>query len=105
MHWDELQPTRASEWKEREDGSVSLLVPPYGRGRFGSKLQGWLRAPSHEVHLDEIGTFVWRRCDGATRVDSIAGAMRAHFGDRVEPVEGRLTLFLQQLVRGRFVTV
>ena len=73
-----------------------MLVPPYGRGRLGRKLEKWLRAPSHEVHLDDIGTFVWQRCDGATRVGSIAEAMREHFGERVEPVEDRLVLFLQQ---------
>ncbi len=104
LTWDELIPARTSEWEEN-DGRIDLLVPPYGRGRIGRKLQSWFRAPCHKVHLDDIGSFVWQRCDGHARVRDIAAAMHERFGERVEPVEERLVLFLQQLVRGRFVTV
>jgi hypothetical protein len=101
--WDELRPARARDWEEGDDGHVTLLVPPYGGGRAGRVLQSWLRAPCHQVHLDDVGSFVWRRCDGATPVMDIAAAMQEHFGARVDPVEERLTTFLQQLARGRFV--
>jgi hypothetical protein len=101
--WEELRPTRARDWEERDDGRVTLLVPPYGGGRTGRVLQSWLNAPFHQVHLDDVGSFVWRRCDGATRVVDIAAAMQEHFGAQVDPVEERLIAFLQQLARGRFV--
>ena len=103
--WDQLRPTRASEWLEADDGKIDILVPPYGTGRIAKKLQSWFKASCHKVHLDELGTFVWRRCDGATQVSDIASAMHEHFGDSAEPVEDRLVLFLQQLVRSRFLSV
>jgi len=103
--WDELRPSRVSEWLEADDGEIDILVPPYGRGRIARKLESWFKASSHKVHLDDIGTFVWRRCDGTTRVSDIAAAMHDHFGERVEPVEDRLVQFLQQLVRSRFLSV
>lgn len=103
--WDELTPERIGEWREREDGLIDLLVPPYGHGRFGRKLQSWFEARSHTVHLDDVGSFVWQRCDGKTEVGAIASAMHEQFGERVEPVEDRLVLFLQQLTRGHFVSV
>ena len=87
------------------DGRINLLVPPYGRGRWGKKLQTWFRASSHRVRLDDIGSFVWQQCDGRNRVRDIAAAMHEHFGERVQPVEERLVLFLTQLVRGRFVSL
>jgi hypothetical protein len=103
--WDELRPARASEWRQGDDGRIDILVPPYGRGRIGQKLQSWFKASSHRVHLDDVGTFVWQRCDGSTPVREIAAAMHDHFGERVEPVEDRLVLFLQHLVRSRFLVV
>jgi len=64
-----------------------------------------LRASPYRARLDEVGTFVWRRCDGATSVARIAEEMRAEFGERIEPAEDRLVTFLQRLLRGKFVTV
>ncbi|MFC1610336.1 PqqD family protein [Myxococcota bacterium] len=102
--WGELHPQRVCEWLEEEQ-QVALLVPRFGRSRVGRTLERWTRASPYRVHLDEIGTFVWRRCDGQTRVSDIAGAMQEEFGDEIEPVEERLVQFLQQLLRGRFVSM
>jgi hypothetical protein len=57
------------------------------------------------VHLDDVGTYVWSKCDGETRVAEIAEGLRDVFGQRVEPAEDRLVQFLSNLMRGRFVSV
>lgn len=82
---------------------MALLRPRFGSGWLGRRLQALFRSRPYRVVLDDVGSFVWRRCDGAARVEEIALAMRARFGERVEPVEDRLVSFLQSLLRGRFV--
>ena len=80
-----------------------LLVPRFGRGRFGTFLERHLRPRPYRVRLDAVGSFIWKRCDGRTPVRAIGEALRSEFGERVEPAENRLVRFLQSLVRGRFV--
>lgn len=102
--WGDLKPARVMAWDEQEDGAA-ILVPRFGRGKLGKKLESFFRARPYKVRLDPIGTFVWKHCDGTKTVEQIAEAMREHFGQSVEPVEDRLIVFLRQLLRGRFVVV
>ncbi len=100
--WARMIPVRASEWREGE-GGVTLLVPRFGRGRFGTFLEEKFRPRPYRVQLDAVGSFIWKQCDGKSRVEEIGQALHGEFGERVEPVEGRLVKFLQRLVRGKFV--
>jgi hypothetical protein len=100
--WDHLAPVQVIEWEE-VDGLVHLLVPRFGRGRIAARLQRFLRQAPYRVHLDDVGSFIWKRCDGRTRVDEIGRALRQEFGDRVDPVEKRLVVFIGSLMRGKFV--
>ena len=96
---DAWQPRRTGEWEQ--DTFVTLIVPRFGTGRFGQVMDRWLGFRPHRIRLDEIGTFVWERMDGQRTFDEIARDMRTTFGDRVEPAEERLTLFLGRLRRAR----
>ncbi len=82
-----------------------MLVPRFGRGRFGTFLERRLRPRPYRVRLDPVGSFIWKRCDGHTPVRAIGEALRGEFGQQVEPAEQRLVRFLQSLVRGRFVRI
>jgi len=84
---------------------VTLLVPRYGRNSFSRWFERRMRTQPFKVHLDDVGAFVWQRCDGETRVAEIADGLRQEFGERVEPAEDRLVQFLTNLVQGRFVSV
>lgn len=104
VSWGELCPSRACEWHEDEEGA-HLAVPRLGHGRFARTIESWLRLPPYRVHLDRMGTYVWRRCDGSTKVSEIVRRMRSEFGEMAEPVEGRVVIFLKQLSRARFVNL
>jgi hypothetical protein len=82
---------------------VVLLRPRFGRGWLGRRLQAAFRPRPYRVLLDDVGSFVWRMCDGEAPVETIAAAMKERFGEEVEPVEDRLVTFLKSLLRGRFV--
>ena len=106
MHrsWGELKPTRNCTCEAR-GACLSLLVPRFGGGRFGRLMDRWLRLGPVRVKLDKIGTFVWSRCDGTRTAAEIAQAMRVELGQRTEPTEQRLELFLKRLLRAKFITV
>ncbi len=89
--------------QDEEDGLLVLLRPRFMRGPFAWWLQPHLKRPHFRVKLDEIGSFVWRRCDGETTVAQIAEAMEEALGDSAEKAVDRLNLFLGELHRGGMI--
>lgn len=101
----ELEPVRCVPWRETEDGRVVIDRPrPNLRSPRGF-LDGilWLLAP-RRIRLDEIGSFAWRRLDGATKVSSLAGVMRDAFPDARDQLEERLGQYLRALRKLRVIT-
>lgn len=102
--WGELRPQRRCGWEERE-ARVSLLAPRFGSGRLGQWIERRFSPRPYRLHLDAFGAFVWLRLDGYRTVAQIAQEMRTEFGEDAEPVAERLTLFLRELRRGRFIQI
>lgn len=101
----DLIPRRLVEHETDGEGRAVLLIPKF-RGRvLGPFLQPRLKRPFQRLNLDEFGSFVWGKCDGRATVGSIAKALRAKFGDTVEPAEERLATFIGQLTRGRLIAL
>jgi hypothetical protein len=90
---------------EPDGERIVLLRPRFVRGPLAWWLQPILPHPYLKVHLDDVGSFIWQRCDGRTTVAEIAEAMEAAFGERVSPAIDRLALFLRQLERGRLIRI
>jgi hypothetical protein len=87
-------------------GAVRVVVErprPAGRGLRGLGERLSFLTGVKQVRLDEIGTYVWRRLDGAHTVGEICRQMRDELGERAEPVEERLRLFLGMLRRENLV--
>ena len=80
-----------------------LLVPKFRKWPLSKWLQPKLKKPHIRVKLDEIGSFVWKSLDGIAKFTDIAQAMRAHFGEKVEPAEDRLKQFLVMLYKDKFI--
>ncbi len=98
-----LRPRWAVQWESDADGNVVLLKPKIQNQWLAKHLAPRLRNPVYRVHLDAVGSEVWKQCDGSRTVAEIVEHMKATFGEDVEPVFERLTLFLAQLYRGRFI--
>ena len=99
-----VRPRRLLDWRE-ESGRCVLLRPRLGTGRFGRKIARCLGDPYYRIRLDEVGTVVWKACDGHTSLADIAMRMRHCFGERVEPVDERLGQFVRKMLKGRMLTV
>lgn len=100
-----VTPRREVLWEEDGSGLVTL-VPERPKVRGPRSLGRWLRymmAPPR-IRLDDVGSYAWLRLDGGTTVGGLAGAVREHFGDRVEPVEQRLGQLIRLLRHERFVS-
>lgn len=90
-------------WEQDENGIVTLFVHNTG---FVKKLtQKFLKKPEYtQVHLDENGSFVWPLIDGNKSIIEIGEDVKAHFGEKAEPLYPRLAKFFQILASYGFVS-
>ena len=99
----DLIPERTREFRDEENGMVTVLVPRFGDGGIGRFLQAFVGKSPISLHLDEIGTAVWRLCDGRRSVYEIGGCLEKEFGDRIEPVYERLGVFLRRMKKAGII--
>ena len=97
----DLRPRRLVQ--HRLDGTLAVVLVPRFRARWMGWLQRRLKNPHIKLHLDELGTAVWIRCDGQRTVGQIGEQLRAEFGEKIEPVWDRLALFLRRMRQGRLI--
>ncbi len=90
-----LVPVRNEKVELRKiDGKYYLLIPMDSKLDFlARKLHGEYR----RIELDEVGAYIWELCDGRRNVSEIGRALKARFGDEVEPLYERLIVFLLEL--------
>ncbi len=100
----DLSPKREVEHRMEENGRVTLLVP---RFQFAWMRKFFLprgKNPHVLVALDEFGSHVWLASDGSATVGRIAENLRETFGEKAEPVYDRTAVFIQNLLRHRFIS-
>jgi hypothetical protein len=87
-----------------EKGKIVVLVPEPRR-----KLIEWFipqkNRTTTRVKLDILGSFVWDYCDGTMTVKDIANKMRQEYGTIAEPVDARVSSYIQRLHTQRFIDV
>ena len=77
-----------------ESGRVTVHVPR--QSWIERQAVRFLKQPAViKVSLDELGSAVVSRCDGAHAVSDIADRLRAEFGDAAEPLLPRLAKFIE----------
>lgn len=83
-------------WKSDETGIVTLEIE--NKGFFHTIAQKFFKRPRvSQVHLDEMGSFIWPLMDGKRDVYTIAGLVKEHFGDKADPLYPRIAKFFQIL--------
>ncbi|MDV3104239.1 PqqD family protein [Thermococcus waiotapuensis] len=90
-----LVPVRNGKVQLRKvEGKYYLLIPMESKLDFlARKLHGDYR----RIELDEVGAYIWELCDGRKTVAEIGKALKARFGEEVEPLYERLVTFLLEL--------
>jgi hypothetical protein len=105
MNFLEMTPRRVHQHElTANDGLVNVLVPKFSGKVLGRFIQPRLRDKYIKANLDRFGTSVWLKLEDDKNVRQIADALTAEFGDSIQPVNQRLTKFLQQLYNAGFIT-
>jgi hypothetical protein len=81
--------------EDRPDGSGAVVKLPLRGGRI-------FRAPagtSKSFELDEIGLFVWERCDGQTTLEQLIHALAERYRINLREAEVATMKFLETLSR------
>lgn len=96
-------PVRADiAWSENEKKIVSLEIE--NKGFFNSLAQKLLKKPRISyVHLDELGSFVWRIIDGEKSILDMGKEVEEAFGEKANPLYERLAKYFQILESYNFI--
>ncbi len=100
----EMTPVRNYDHIVKEDGLINVLVPKFTDKILSRLLMPRISKPFIKANLDEFGTEVWLQLDGKTIVIDIADRLAEKFGDKIQPVNERLLVFLTQLYKAGFIT-
>lgn len=100
----DLIPVQNIQSVQNEKGHFVLLKPKYSHPLLVKHLLPRLKKPHYKINLDEVGSFIWNLCNGKNTVKEIGEKLKENFGSRIDPLYERLSLFLQNLEKNRFIT-
>jgi hypothetical protein len=92
------------KWETDEAGNVTIFQE--NKGVFHKACQVLFKKPKvSQIHLDEMGNFIWPLIDGKRTVGDIALLVKAEFGDKAEPLYNRLVAYMRNLEMYHFVVM
>jgi len=95
-----LKPIRQIDWIE-ENGLIRLKVIKF-RSKLGQWLCRCLKRPNYFfINLDEIGSFIWKKCNGENSIQDILHDLEEKYGE--ELMKERLIIFLHMLGRYGYI--
>lgn len=92
------------DYETDADGKITILKE--NTGLMNRIFQIAFKKPRiSQIHLDEMGNFIWPLMDGERDVMAIAELVREEFGEKAEPLYERLSKYIQILESYGFVKV
>ena len=87
---------------EMENEKIVITVE--NKGIFNFVMQFLLKKPKKsKIHLDEMGSFIWREIDGEKSVYDISKRLSEKFGKSAQPLYARLEKFFNSLYECKFI--
>jgi len=99
-----LRPVARHKHETTEDGNVCVIVPKFKNKWLIMFLVPPRKSPHFRIKLDERGSAVWQAVDGKRNVEEICRIVSEQLGEKIHPVEERVTKFLSLLYRQGFIT-
>lgn len=99
----DLIPVRNTDYEKNDAGLITLLKPKFKNPFLVKYILPKLKNPHYRIKFDEIGSFFWENCDGTRAVKALAELQYKKFGEKVEPLYDRLSLFLQNLEKNGLI--
>ena len=103
LNYMEATPIRKSKFETDEHGIVTIVVPKFKNEKFNTFFCS-PRKRFFRIVLDELGSNVWLQVDGRTKVGTICEKSLELLGDKVQPVQTRVTKFLTMLYEARYIS-
>lgn len=91
-------------WNTDEQGIVTVYVE--NKGVFNRIAQKCFDRPKvSQIHLEEMGSFIWPLIDGKRSVMEIGELVKEHFGEEAEPLYPRLAGYIKMLENSDLIRV
>jgi hypothetical protein len=100
----DLHPLRLHGEEISDENIVTIIIPKFKNKFIVQYIVPKLKSPDIKLKLDEIGSTTWILLDGKKNVREISNLLMEKFGDKIEPVNQRLTKFLTGLYEQRLIT-
>jgi Coenzyme PQQ synthesis protein D (PqqD) len=100
----ELTPVRNYEHEVEKNGLISVFVPKFDIKWLDKIMSRIIKSRFFKAKLDEFGTETWLEIDGVKSVQMISNQLSKKFGEKINPVDERLTKFLSELYKYNFIT-
>jgi Coenzyme PQQ synthesis protein D (PqqD) len=104
INYLELTPVRNYDHVIEENGLVSVFVPKFDIKWLDNIMSKIIKSRFFKAKLDEFGTATWLEMDGNKSVQLISEHLSKKFGEKINPVDERLTKFLSELYKYNFIT-
>ncbi len=104
---DELlgqRPVGRYGFEQLSDSRICIVIPRFPDNFFGRQIAKLAVQTDDRLDLDDIGSLVYPLCDGEHTVAEIANLLKERFGEKVEPLEGRLSLFMREMFKRSLIT-
>ncbi len=91
--------------EEKEDGEIILHIPMKEKVGFLTKLLAkCVQLPTEKrVELDEVGSFVWKLCDGSNTLESVVQKVGREYKMNRREAEVSTTTFMEMLIQRNFI--
>lgn len=104
LNYLEVRPIRNYNETVDENNLVTVLIPKF-KNRFAVKfVLPYMQHKFFKVKLDEFGSAAWLLIDSDRNVSEIASELVKKFGEKIQPVEERLTRFFTGIYEQRLIT-
>ncbi len=100
----ELTPVRTKEYSVDSENKVVVIIPKFTNKFMVDNIVPKIKHPDIKINLDELGSSAWLAIDGKKKVKEIAVDLHKQFGEKINPVDERLTKFLTQLYEQSLIT-
>ena len=90
----------------RDGEKITLFIPKFKSERFSNWFIPANRSKHFSIHLDEMGSKVWNLIDGERNTGEICNQFSRYLPEEDSPgrpAELRVTEFLRQLYKNRFI--